>query len=165
MTTEELMDLMYTPIYDEKMLKVMEELEMEVPKLDEQYEMDLHIYAGDFKNKGIEFRFEEIDGKSTNGEPVLIKISLNTKMNKILPYNLSFGDSYKICSKKIGRNADYYDDFIDNIRYWIYNDSKKGTFLITLTYKDESLSELKSILFIKFDEDKDLDDDMIHIEE
>ena len=165
MTTEEIIGLMYTPIYDKKMLKVMEELEMKIPELDEHYESDLHVYAGDFNEKGIEFRFEEVNGKSLNGEPVLIKASLNGSRNKILPFNLLENDDYKTCCDKIGKIADYYDDFINYIRFWIYKDDNKGTFLVTLTFKSKDLKELKSVLFIKFNSDLDLDEDMIPNEE
>jgi hypothetical protein len=128
MTTEELIDLMYTPIYDEKMLKAMEEFEMEIPKLDEQYEIRGRASTSN-EQIGLSFFFEELNGLNTNGEPVLRAIGVTEDSEFHLPFGLSPNMSYEECIKTLGKKADYYDSFmdnIDNIYYWILEDSSNG---------------------------------------
>lgn len=125
MTTEELMDLMYTPIYDDKMLKVMEEYEMEIPKLDKEYQIRGRASTSNDK-LGLSFFFEELKGINSNGEPVLYIIGVTEDSEFPLPFGLTTNISYKECCQILGKKADYYDDFIDNIYYWILEDKSNG---------------------------------------
>lgn len=125
MTTEELIDLMYTPIYDEKMLKAMEEFKMEIPKLDEQYEIRGRASTSNEKI-GLSFWFEELNGLNSNGEPLLDTIGVTEDSEFHLPFGLSPNISYKECCQILGKKADYYDDFIDGIYYWIVEDGSNG---------------------------------------
>ena len=119
----------------------MEELEMEVPKLDEQYEMEESTSTSSKKFE-TSFFFKEIDGFSNNGEPVLEVIVVTENSVFGLPFKLSAGMTYLECCSILGKKADYYDDFIDNSYFWVLENklNKKNIFLNLSFYsKDEQL--------------------------
>lgn len=149
MKPEDILDLMYRPIYNEKMLKAMEELEMEIPQLDEKYELEL-IVGTSSNNSGIDFEFKEIDGYSLNGEPVLKIISWT---NQKIPYpiNLTTNDNYEICCQRFGKKADFIDEWDDAIKTWLieYNNNKIH---VNIHYANDDLNSISCIVLTTYDE-------------
>ena len=143
-------ELMFTPIYDNKILNTMEELSMNIPQLDEKYEMDLSVYT-ESKDGSIGFEFREIDGYSKHGEPCLTNFSIEKNYTGEVPYNISFKDSYNECCKKIGRQNDFNATKLDKIKFWIIGENNGIKILMNLRF-DNTFENIKSIMFVNFDE-------------
>ncbi|XOB63280.1 hypothetical protein ACMC56_05595 [Campylobacterota bacterium DY0563] len=150
MTTEELMDLMYTPIYDEKMLRVMEELETEVPKLDEKYELE-GIASTTSKDNTLSFEYKELNGYSKNGEPSLKILSWGADSTIPYPYLLNKNDNYQSCCKKFGKKADFIDEWDDTLKTWLIELNNKKIH-INITFSDEDLNSISYLVLTTYDE-------------
>lgn len=149
----EIVDLMFLPMTDDRVIEMIDSLGMEQPVLDEQYEIEENVVAGLDQDKGIFFTFSEIDGLSQDGEPILTDISFDTDENVTFPYNLEYSDTYEICCKKLGKKADYYDDWMDENRVW--RKQIKGIECgITLVYTDDSLEKLDGVIVYQFNENQ-----------
>jgi hypothetical protein len=147
-------EMMFTPIYDDKMLNVMENFNMEIPQLDEEYERE-EVVDTDSKDDSIGFEFREINGYSTNEEPCLTHISIRKSYQGELPYNISFNNSFDNsfdeCCQKIGRTNDYNStrSMFNENKYWIIGENNGIEILMTIRFTKEFRS-IKSILLNKF---------------
>jgi hypothetical protein len=95
----EILDLMYKSMYDEKVLNMMEQLGMEVPKLDEKYELEERV-SGRTNDEQIIFDFEELDGYSKDGIPSMSMSEFKKSDLVSLPFNIKYEDNYKLCCEK-----------------------------------------------------------------
>ncbi len=148
----EIVNLMFLSMTDDKVIEMVDRLGMEQPILDENYEIEEVTKAGLHDDTGMFFTFKEIDGLSQDGMPNLTIISFDTDENVTFPYNLEYGDSYKVCCETLGRKADYYDDWMDENRIWRtkLKDIECG---ITLVFTDETLEKLDGLIIHKFREE------------
>jgi hypothetical protein len=144
-------EMMFTPIYDDKMLNVMEDFNMEIPQLDEEYEREEVVYT-DSKDDSIGFEFREINGYSTNGEPCLTHISIRKSYQGDLPYNISFNNSFDECCQKIGRTNDYNStrSMFNENKYWIIGENNGIEILMTIRFT-KKFESIKSVLLNNFD--------------
>lgn len=149
----ELINLMFLPMTDNKIIEVLDVLGLEQPKIDEKYEIEECVKAGLNQGKGIFFTFREISGLSSDGEPILTIISFENDNTATLPYDLKLGDTYQICCDKLGKKADYYDDWLDENRIWKININNIECG-ITLVYTDSTLQKLDGLIIHKFNEKK-----------
>jgi hypothetical protein len=148
----EIVNLMFLSMTDDKVIEMIDRLGMEQPVLDEKYEIEEVVTAGLNDDTGMFFTFREIDGLSKDGMPNLTIISFDTDKNVIFPYKLEYGDSYKACCDKLGKKADYLSDLMDENRIWRtkLKDIECG---ITLVFTDETLEKLDGLIIYKFRED------------
>ena len=148
----ELMNLLYLPMTDEKIIDKIDSVGLEQPIIDEQYEMDLCIDLIDDDNSGLSFTFEELDGYSIDGDPCLSVLSVRNKKDNILPFNLQFSDNYEISCEKLGKKADFINEWSDDVRLWLVTNDNNDKLTLAINYKDDDLNELNYIVLGSFKE-------------
>lgn len=143
----EIIQLMCKPMSDENVLKVIKELGMEVPLLDETYEIE-EVVSSRSSDEMIFFEFEEIDGYSTDGDPCLSTIELEESKLASVPFDLSYSDDYETCCKKIDKEGAYDEKMRITTRYWTltFNDIRVK-FIINFT--NEALESIGHIMIIE----------------
>ncbi|SFV64433.1 hypothetical protein MNB_SM-4-1163 [hydrothermal vent metagenome] len=100
----EILDLMYKPMYNDDVLNMMEKLGMKIPELDEKYQLE-EIVDSATDDGTIDFEFSELNGYSKDGIPSLSKIEIVRSKLSSLPFDISDNDNYDICCKKIGEEG------------------------------------------------------------
>ena len=153
-TGDELVELMFLPMTDVKIVEMLDSLGIEQPVLDEQYEMDLKVTILDKENSGFSFDFEEIDGYSLDGEPSLVKISFSDLEKIVLPFGLTTSDDYSNCCEKLNRKADFIPSFGKKSKIWTIKKDESTTFNIAVHYKDTELTSIRSVVINKFDKSR-----------
>ncbi len=151
-TGDELVELMFLPMTDIKIVEMLDSLGIEQPVLDEQYEMDLDITILDKENSGFSFSFEELDGYSSDGEPCLMHISFSDLEKTVLPFGLNKSDNYSICCEKLNGKADFIPSFGKKSKIWTIKKDENTIFNIAVHYKDTELTSIRSVVIIDFDE-------------
>jgi hypothetical protein len=136
----EILELMCKPMYDEKVLNMMEKLGMEVPKLDEKYELEEKVVSKS-SDEVIVFEFREIDGYSKDGEPNLTLVSFQRSNLLSLPFNLNYNDGYKECCEKIGKEADEQSKIRKTVKYW-YLEINNQEVIISVNFSSD-FNEIK----------------------
>ena len=106
-TAEEIIDLMFLPLTDNKVVETLDSLGIEQPSLDEKYEMEGRIAIIDTDNSGLQFEFEELDDYDAEGEPILTTIAFDDEKSVSFPYSLHKNDSYETVVQKMGRGPDF----------------------------------------------------------
>jgi hypothetical protein len=142
----EILELMCKPMYDEKVLNMMEKLEMKVPELDEKYQIEERVTINS-SSKEILFAFKELDGYTKDGIPSLYKVEIIGKdYNITLPFNINYKDNYKKCCKVFGSEG---EQLRANGKRWKikYNDNP---LLIVIRFDNE---QLEGITFLQIFED------------
>lgn len=152
-TGDELVELMFTSMSDKKMVEALDNLGVEQPVIDEQYEIDLDITVID-DNLGISFVFEEIDGLTQEGMPCLNVLSFDKEKKIALPYNLKFSYNYLECSSKLGKVADFKNKRLKNNRTWLFKNEKEIDYVFTIRFLDDELKAIKGIIVAPFNESK-----------
>jgi len=135
----EILELMYKPMYDEKVLEMMEKLEMKVPELDEKYQIEERVTINS-SSKEILFAFKELDGYTRDGIPSLYKVEIIGKdYNITLPFNISYEDNYKSCCDKFDSEG---EQLRANGRRWrIKHDN--NPLLIVIRFSNEQLEGIE----------------------
>lgn len=144
----EIIDLIFLELTDIKVIEMIDKLGLEQPVLDDKYEIEetISVY-----NNEIGFTFKEIDGYSISGLPCIVGISFTNSENIILPYNLDFKDDYLTCVKKIEKEADYINDWDDNVKIWI-RPNITPTLALAINYNDDNFDSIESIVFFYFND-------------
>ena len=147
---DKLVELMFLPMTDKKVVEMIDTIGLDQPVIDEKYLMNFYVNAGNFKKVGVGFRFEEIDGYTKDGEPCLMKISLNAAREIKLPFNIDIKDNYKVCCEKLGKKSDYFSDLINGIRMWIMEPINGIEYSLNILFRDDELNDIKSIIIVSF---------------
>ncbi|MDF1880488.1 hypothetical protein JHD50_04075 [Sulfurimonas sp. MAG313] len=148
-----LVELMFLSMTDNRIVETINNLGLEQPTIDEQYELDLKVRVADKDNNGITFIFKEIDGYTSDGEPCLTQIDFYNKCKIKLPYALSFDDDYKTCCKKFGKEADYIDKWMKKGRIWLKTTEEGLDFLVVVHFIDKEFSQLQRIIVVKLNKE------------
>jgi hypothetical protein len=139
-TAEEIIDLMFLPITDSKVVETLDALGIEQPSLDEEYEMEGRIAIIDIDNSGLQFEFEEQEGYDEDGIPSLQTIAFSEEHKVLFPLNLHKSDDYETVIEKIGRKPDFCDNVLDTFKQWVFSYKEKE-----LTYCVQFKNGFKSI--------------------
>ena len=153
-TGDELVELMFLPMTDIKIVEMLDSLGIEQPVLDEQYEMDLEIAILDGDNSGFSFSFKELDGYSLDGEPCLVDISFEDLEKTVLPFGLKKNDNYSICCEKLNGKADFIPSFGKKLKIWTIKKDENTIFNIAVHYQDTELTSIRSVVVNKFDKSR-----------
>ncbi len=119
-TAEEIIDLMFLPLTDNKVVETLDSLGIEQPSLDEKYEMEGRIAIIDTDNSGLQFEFEELDDYDAEGEPILTTIAFDDEKRVSFPYGLHKNDSYETVVQKMGRNPDFCSKRLSFSKQWVF---------------------------------------------
>ena len=106
-TAEEIIDLMFLPITDTRVVETLDTLGIEQPSLDEEYEMEGRIWTEGEEENGIAISFKAPDTYSDDAEPLVNQIDFYNENKIFLPLNLHKSDSYATVIEKIGRKPDF----------------------------------------------------------
>lgn len=150
-TGDELVNLMFTSMNDDKVIEAISELGMEQPLIDEQYERDLFLEA-DSMEYGIGFEFREIDGFTSDGEPCLTYIEFKNNKKFNLPFDLDIMDSYSECSKKLNSEAKFKSEWIDEVKVWVKEINNK-MYTIAINYENDSFDKIDYLIISNFNEE------------
>ena len=139
----EILKLMCKPMSDENTLNMMKVLGMEVPLLDETYELEEEV-SSESSDEMISFEFEEIDGYSQDGDPCLSMIEFQKSKLASLPFNLEYTDGYETCCTNIGEEGDLKSDMDVTGRSWelVVNEAEIE---VIIYFKNEALESIKFI--------------------
>ncbi len=153
-TSEDLIELLITPMTDIKMIETLAALNIEQPVIDEKYEIELSVDVLDSENSGVTLSFKEIDGHTSDGEPCLTYLSFKNENKMPLPFELKEDDDYKTCCEKLGSIADYINPNIEEAKIWLKETSSGEKYTLAINFWDEDLEELASVVIVKFDESR-----------
>jgi hypothetical protein len=149
-TAEELIELMFLPMSDERIIEMIDSFGLEQPMIDEQYEIEGDILVSDRDNSGVDFSFGEIDGYSQDGEPVLDQIAFINKGKIKLPFGLEYSDDYKVCCEKLDKKADYYSPYGLETKQWILKTKNNEDYTLAIHFTDEKHSSIRSVVIGRF---------------
>ena len=149
-TGDDILNLMYKSIYDDKIIQTIEILGMKQPLIDEQYEKDKEVSILDDDNIGISLTFEEIEGYTKEGEPCLTIASIKNINNNELPYNLNFNDNYNQCVEKLGKKADFVNKRLRKSKIWLIKLDNNLSCTMSINFKNTEFEEIKNIVFVNF---------------
>ncbi len=150
----EIVELMFTAMTSNEMVELIDSFGVEQPVLDEQYEMDLSIKLLSMNDTGISLNFQELDGYSEGGEPVLVKISFSYDKKITLPFGLDFDDNYTTCVKKLSSKADYINKNLEESKMWLRTDKDGMKYIVSINFEDEEFLLIDSVVVYAFDEDR-----------
>jgi predicted glycosyltransferase len=150
----EIVELMFTPMTSDVMIELIDSFGVEQPVLDEQYEMDLSIKLISMNDTGLSLNFQELDGYSQDGEPVLAKISFSYDKKIILPFGLDFDDNYTECVRKLSSKADYINKNLEESKMWLKTDKNGMKYIVSVNFEDENLLLIDSVVVYAFNEDR-----------
>jgi len=119
-TSKEIIDLMFLPVTDTKVVETLDALGMEQPSLDEKYEMEGRICAEGEETSGITICFEAPDRNSANGEPIVEQIDFYEEIKVTFPLGIHKSDDYETVIEKIGRKPDFCDNVLDTFKQWVF---------------------------------------------
>ncbi len=137
-TGDEIKDLLFIGMTDDRMIEMIDCLGLEQPMMDEQYQEEQEILILDKKNTGLSFGFEEIKNYTKNGEPCLVDIGFYNDKLISFPYDIVASDNYQNVKEKIGRKANFKDDEIfPEMRIWIMENPKGLKYCVNVFFKDE----------------------------
>ena len=119
-TTEKIIELMFLPITDIKVVETLDALGMEQPSLDEEYEMEGRVWTEGEEVSGIVICFERTDTHSEDGEPVVTQIDFYEEHKVIFPLNLHKDDDYSTVIEKIGREPDFCTKPMPWSKKWVF---------------------------------------------
>ena len=150
---EYLMDLLHLPMTDNKVVEMLDKLGAKQPIIGEEYYDRGRVSVDDEENSGAYFVFSELDGYSSDGEPILIQIDFLENHKVTLPFDLDFYDNYEMICRKIEKKADLCNKRLSGWRQWIilHNDIEMG---LIVHFSDKELSTIDSIVISQFERDR-----------
>jgi len=150
-TAEEIIDLMFLPITDSKVVETLDALGIEQPSLDEEYEMEGRIAIIDIDNSGLQFEFEEQEGYDEDGIPSLQTIAFSEEHKVLFPLNLHKNDDYESVIEKIGRKPDFCTKPMPWSKKWVF--SFRGKEIgIGINFKKD-MKSINNIIVQKFNQE------------
>ena len=150
----ELINLIYTPMSDDKIIEIIDTMGLEQPTVTEEYEEEKAIYVKDTDNTGIVFIFQELDDYSKNGEPYLSKIDFMKNDIINFPFNLNSTDDYTTCCKKIGKNAEFFPKRMKKTKIWLISNINNIKLNLAVHFLDNTFKGIRSIVVRPFNENE-----------
>jgi len=149
--TDELLELLYVPMNDEKMINIIHKLGLEQPIITEEYESTGKISVS---NKKITLVFKEINGLSKDGDPILVKIDFEDYQWLDYPYHLAPSDSYIDVCTKLNKKADFVNKKrLKEAKIWVKLINNVDTSII-VHFTDIKFKNINYIIINKFDKDR-----------
>ena len=145
---EDIIDLMFLPVTDIKVVETIDDLGMEQPSLDDKYEMDGSISTEGSATSGITICFEAPDRNSAEGEPTTYQVDFYEEHKVDFPLGLHKDDSFETVIKKIGRQPDFCITLLDSSKKWVYP-YKNKEINYTVHFK-KNLQSINSIVIANF---------------
>lgn len=152
-TGNDILNLMYKSIYDDKIIETIKILGLEQPIIDERYEEDKEISILDDDNSGISLTFEEIKGWTEEGDPCLSIASMKNINNNELPYDLSFNDNYAKCVEKIGKKADFTNKRLKKSKIWLIKLENNLFCTMSINFDNTEFKQIKNLVIVNFNKD------------
>jgi len=151
-TGDDLVELMFLPMSDEKIIEIIDKLGLEQPTIDEEYFIEQEISIIDEDNSGITFVFKEINGYTEDGEPCLVEINFlpNKKIN--LPFAIKFSDDLQTVIQKLGKKFDFNDKWSKFTKIWVKNIDEKLKYNFILLFSKD-FKQIKSCVIIPFEKE------------
>jgi len=147
-TSNDLINLMYIAMTDNKMIEAINTLDLEQPVMTEEYETEKQISTS---NKNITLVFKEINGYSKDGNPVLIKIDFKNYDFIGFPYNLISSGNYDMCCEKLGKKADYINKRrLQEAKIWVKSINNIDTGVV-IHFTDTTFQTINYIIINKFE--------------
>ena len=159
-TGENLIEMFYVSMVDDKMIEVIDTLGLEQPIIDEEYELYKSVSAKDPKNMGINLVFSECNECEDKTVPCLDVISWDSDKNIEVPFRLNFTLSYDEVCRVLGKKADYNSDLIDELKTWIIEIKDYPKYILNVMFKEVDFKDIISVVVSPFAIDK-LDDTYI----
>jgi hypothetical protein len=128
---------------------------METPQLDEYYLSNQQLSIKSLQNNTT-FKFQELQDYSKDGLPILTEMVFHKNSADILPYSLSFKDSYELCCNKLSKKADYISFIDEKIKIWVIN-IHNIEFSLSIEYTNKELQNIESISIYKLDLQTEID--------
>ncbi len=153
-TGNELVNLMFTPMTDIKIIETINSFGLEQPTIDEEYEEKGKVSVDDDANSGITFVFKELDGYSKDGEPCLAQIDFEDRGKVEFPFNLKTHDNYRVCCEKIGKKADFRDRWVDEAKVWIMETANAIKYSLAINFMDDDFNTIDNIVLVDFQEEE-----------
>ena len=116
---EEILELLFLPISDPKVVEMLDALGIAQPAIDEAYEIDGRISIIDDENSGLQFEFEELDGSNADGMPIVSIIAFSQERKVAFPFGIHKTDDYETVCEKIGRKPDYCTKRRKESKQWL----------------------------------------------
>jgi hypothetical protein len=150
-TAEEIMNLMFLPVTDIKVVEILDALGMNQPSLGEEYEMEGKISTEGKEMSGITICFEALDRNSQNGEPITRQIDFYEEHKVPFPLGLHKNDDYETVIEKIGRKPDFCTKPMPWSKKWVF--SFRGKEIgIGINFKKD-MKSINNIIVQKFNQE------------
>ena len=148
-TGEKLIEMFYTSMTDDKIVEIIDELGLEQPVVDEEYELYKSVSTNDTNGIGIDFTFSELEACKEDGIPCMDIISWDDDKNVKPPFGLAIDLSYDECCQVLHKNADYLNQRIKKLKIWLitYNNTK---YKIAIMFKDMDFMQIRSIVITPY---------------
>ena len=145
---EDIIDLMFLPVTNIKVVEILDALGMNQPSLGEEYEMEGRISTEGKEMSGITICFEALDRNSKNGDPITKQIDFYEEHKVPFPLGLHKNDDYTTVVKKIGKKPDFCFTILETSKQWVlpYKDKEIS---YTVHFK-EGLKSINTIVIGKF---------------
>jgi len=149
-TKDTFIDILGLPEWDEKIIEILEQLELERPILDKD-EVDKFLNSNKY---GIELFFDKSVTTDLQKELeytdtiFLDHVSFNKNTTLMMPYNIEIGDDYETIVLKIGRESDTPETYREGGCGW---GDKIKPYWLQCNFTNDNLEELEE-LFIRIQE-------------
>ena len=148
MVGDKLINLFYTSATDDKMVMLIDELGLEQPVMDEDYNFYKEASTSDNNNVGVDLTFYDLKECNETGNPCLDKISWNHDNIISLPFKLKLGFTYAECIATLKKPADFQDKRNSTSKAWII----ENKYIISIHFKDKSLNKIRSAVVLAYRE-------------
>lgn len=151
-----LVEVLSLPSHDKKVLSLLKELGLKRPMKDENYN-GVRIY-GELDYGYFLFEEDLVTEKQRNGnygrvDFYLNEIAVGNKQTNITPpYDINWKDDYATVKKKIGKKADYNNEYTKEQKSWLLEDEEKKFFL-RIVFENEKFENIKEYSMTPFDKD------------
>ncbi len=144
-----LIKLVLSEMTSNKIIETIDQLGINQPILDEEYEVNLKVVSGNPSSDGVTLVFQEVE--SFRDDLVLTKIDFYSEKKVSFPFGISPSDNYSTCCIKIGKEADYFHFKLKELNIWLLNDKKT---MLAINFLNSDLSGIVSIVASLFNEDE-----------
>ena len=158
-TAEKMIELMFLPVTDTKVVETLDTLGIEQPSLDEEYEMEGRITIIDIENSGLQFEFEEQEEYDEDGIPSLQTIAFSEEHKVLFPLNLHKSDDYETVIKKIGRKPDFCITIMSWSKQWVFPFKDKE--IVYSIHFNKDMKSIDELVVSKFEREGIEDDEFI----
>ena len=158
-TAKDIIELMFLPITDTKVVETLNTLGIEQPSLGEEYAMEGSIWTEGEETSGIAINFEAKDRNSNNGEPRVEQIDFYDEKRVDFPYGLHKKDDFETVVKKMGRKPDFCSKRLPSSKQWVF--PFEDTELTMAVHFKPDMKSINTIVIGEFERDGIEEDEFI----